>query len=183
MKRTAAALAITVLFILVVGRSAAQEPGAGAEAPAMTNQHLDQIIRRLDEGVQGRPGLWRLRIEGVQVTVITDENADRMRILVPVTEVDGLKQGELFRLLQANFDSALDARYAVAKDIVWSAYIHPLGSLGDKEFLSGLGQTVNLALTFRAGYSSGALVFRGGDSEELQRRELIDRLIEEGSAI
>ena len=106
-----------------------------------------------------------------------------MRILVPVINVDELQDNELARLMQSNFDSALDARYAIAKDIIWGAFIHPLSSLTDREFLSGLGQTVNLSITFRKTYSSGALVFQGGDSSDLQRKELIDQLIERGLAI
>lgn len=160
----------------------------GAPQPAtptdvMNNDRLASLIMRVDDKAEGKPGFWRLHIEDRNVTVITDEKADRMRILVPVTEVESLQDDELTRLMQSNFDSALDARYAIAKDIVWGAFIHPLSSLTDQEFLSGLGQTVNLSVTFGKTYSSGALIFRGGDSTDLQRRELIDQLIERGLAI
>ena len=176
---------VVTLFLLSLclgGRSALAE-STPKDAGAMNNQRLGAIIHRLDGQVQGKPGFWRFSIEGKTITVITDEKADRMRILVPVVKANALKEGELYRLMQANFDTSLDARYAVAKGILWSAFIHPLGILSKREFLSGLGQTVNLVLSFRNGYSSGALVFRGGDSEGLRRRELIDRLIEEGSVI
>ena len=53
--------------------------------------------------------------------VITDENADRMRIIVPVTAAEVVSEDLLVRVMQANFDSALDARYAIAKDTLWSA--------------------------------------------------------------
>ena len=66
---------------------------------------------------------------------------------------------------------------------MWSAYIHPLAALDDEEFLAGVGQTVNLALTYGESYSSGALVFGGGDSNDLQRRELIDELLRKGLSI
>ena len=83
--------------------------------------------------------------------------------------------------MQANFDSALDARYSIAKDIIWGAFIHPLQELKDEEFLSGVGQAVNLALTYGEAYSSGGLIFGGGDSQSLRQRELIDRLLEKGT--
>ncbi len=51
------------------------------------------------------------------------------------------------------------------------------------EFISGLGQTVNLSVTYGKSYSSGALIFRGGDSTDLQRGELIDQLPERGLSI
>ena len=84
----------------------------------------------------------------------------------------------MFRLLQANFDTALDARYSIAKNIVWSLYLHPLGSLDDAQFLAAIGQVVNLATSFGTTYSSGALTFGGGDSNDL-----IKELLEKGLAI
>ncbi len=38
-----------------------------------------------------------------------------MRVLIPIEGTDDLLKDELLRLMQANFDSALDARYAIAQ--------------------------------------------------------------------
>jgi hypothetical protein len=149
----------------------------------MNNERLAELIHRIDKSAQGKPGYWVFVVEGREVSVITDERADRMRIIVPVAPTKDINKDRLYRLMQANFDSSLDARYSIANDILWAAFIHPLSDLGDKEFLSGLGQTVNLALTYGESYSSGALVFGGGDSQALQRRELIDKLLRDGLAI
>lgn len=35
----------------------------------------------------------------------------------------------LRRVLEANFHSALDAKYAVFGDVLWSTYMHPLSTL------------------------------------------------------
>jgi hypothetical protein len=156
---------------------------AEVQSDVMTNQRLDGLIRRLDQEVQGSKGFWQFSIETVEVTVITDQAADRMRIIVPVAKDDELDRSVLYRLLQSNFDTALDARYAIAKGVLWSTFVHPLASLGDEEFLSALGQVVNLNLSYGTTFSSGALIFRGGDSEGIRQRELIDRLIEKGLAI
>ncbi len=172
-----------ILFLISFSVVAADSPQQATPDKIMDNDRLASIIHRLDDKVEGKLGFWRFHIEDRDVTIITDEKADRMRILVPVINVDELQDNELARLMQSNFDAALDARYAIAKDIVWGAFIHPLSSLTDREFLSGLGQTVNLSITFRKTYSSGALVFQGGDSNALQRKELIDQLIERGLAI
>jgi len=148
---------------------------------AMNNQRLGELIKRIDKSAQGKPGFWRFIVEGREVSVITSEEANRMRIIVPIAPATKLSNEKLIRMMQANFDSALDARYSIAKDIVWGAFIHPLHELKDEEFLSGVGQAVNLALTYGEGYSSGALIFGGGDSQSLRRRELIDRLLEKGT--
>lgn len=170
---------ITV-YLLTLGFSIqAEETGR----QGMNNQRLAKLIHRIDKTAQGKPGYWVFVVEGREVSVITDEKADRMRIIVPVTPTAKLEKDHLYRLMQANFDSALDARYSIANEILWAAFIHPLSELGDKEFLSGLGQTVNLALSYGDSYSSGALVFGGGDSQSLRRRQLIDKLLRDGLAI
>jgi hypothetical protein len=176
---------ISLILILLTNFSvfAADSPTPELPANTMNNERLAGIIKRLDNKVEGTPGFWQLHIEDHEVTVLTDEKANRMRIIVPVTGVESLKEGELTRLMQSNFDTAQDARYAIAKGIVWSVFIHPLSSLTDHEFISGLGQTVNLSITFGKSYSSGALIFRGGDSADLQRQPLIDQLLERGLSI
>ena len=146
----------------------------------MNNQRLGKIIKRLDAKATGQPGYWQLSIDGVKLLVVTDERANRMRIISPIASAQDLGTKRLYRLMQANYDSALDARYAVARKLLWSAFIHPLKSLSDKEFISGIGQVVNLSQTYGRNYTSGALIFRGGDSEALQEKKLIDRLMEKG---
>jgi len=169
-----AAFTFTMLFSFAVTAHAEPEQG-------MNNQRLGELIKRIDESAQGTPGFWRFIVEGREVSVITSEEANRMRIIVPIAPATKLSNEKLVRMMQANFDSALDARYSIAKDIVWAAFIHPLRELGDEEFLSGIGQAVNLALTYGDGYSSGALIFGGGDSQSLRRRELIDELLRKGT--
>jgi hypothetical protein len=144
----------------------------------MDLDRLDRLIRRVDAQAQREGNGWQLRVDGTTVQVITDPGHDRMRILAPVVDAAKLAPDTLLRLLQADFDSALDARYAVARGVLWAAYIHPLSPLTAEEFLSGLGQTVNLVRTYGTTFSSGLLSFGGGDSDELVRE-----LIEKGTGI
>ncbi len=146
----------------------------------MSNNRLDTLIKRIDKNAEGKLGYWSFVIDGQKILVITDERADRMRIIAPVMKSEELSQKQLTRIMQANFDSALDARYAIAKGVLWSAYIHPLAALSDEEFLVGVGQVTNLITSFGGSYSSGALIYRGGDSEGLRKRELIDDLLKKG---
>jgi hypothetical protein len=105
-----------------------------------------------------------------------------MRAMTPVAKAEDLTPEDLSRVLQANFDTALDARYAIAKDILWAAFIHPLKPLEKDEFISGLGQVVNLAQSYGTLYSGGALQYGGGDSGALQRA-LIDDLLKKGEEL
>lgn len=149
---------------------------------AMTLDRLDTIIRALDPQAQSNGTVWQLSINDIQVLIVTDETADRMRAMTPVANTEDLAPEDLSRVLQANFDTALDARYAIAKDILWAAFIHPLKPLEKDEFISGLGQVVNLAQSYGTLYSGGALQYGGGDSSALQRA-LIDDLLKKGDEI
>ncbi len=159
-------------------------PGQNQEQIDMTPERLGEMILRLDEAAEQNGSAWTFSIEGMAVTLVYDTTADRMRLMVAISKTEGLTKEQMLRLLQADFDSALDARYAIAQNVLWSVFIHPLSTLTDEDFLSGIGQTVNLALTYGVTFSSGALVFGGGDSQDLlERRQLIDRLLEEGTPI
>ncbi|MEO0425337.1 MAG: hypothetical protein AAF184_23575, partial [Pseudomonadota bacterium] len=70
----------------------------------------------------------------------------------------------LRRLLQANFDTALDARYAIARDTLWATFIHPLSPLTEDQLLSAISQTLSIALTYGSTFSSGVWAFGGGDT-------------------
>jgi hypothetical protein len=99
--------------------------------------------------------------------LVYDKNADRMRIILPVAQSGIASEDILIRMLQANYDAVLDVRYAMANDIIWAVFIHPLSSLTQEDFLSGVAQTVTAAETFGTSYTSGALVFGGGDSNSI----------------
>lgn len=160
---------------------------AGPKAPPegkMTIGRMDEIVKRLDpKVVSARPGAWQFRVSNRVVIIITDTENNRMRILSPVAQVETLPEGALQRLLQANFDTALDARYAIARGVVWATFIHPLAALHDRQFISAIGQTVNLVETFGTTFSSGAMSFGGGDSRDIIRKRLIEKLMKKGLPI
>ena len=144
---------------------------------------LGEIILRIDENARQQNNVWSFVIEAVDVTLVYDVSADRMRVMTPIAQVAELDGERLHRLMQANFDSALDSRYAVAHQVLWGVFIHRLSTLSDEDFLSGIGQTVNIKLTYGTSYSSGELVFGSGDSGELLRKKLIEELKKKGQTI
>ena len=163
-----------ILGLLYSFSSCAVTPSASKKG--MNNIKLHELILRIDKKVQGKPGFWQLNYEGIGVYIITDENADRMRIISPVKLADQASKKELIRMMQANFDSTLDARYSIAKGKVWSAFIHPLSPITEKEFFSGLAQTITLVKSFGSSYSSGALIYKGGDSKDLNNKSYLNIL-------
>ena len=168
-------LAIALIFL--AGSLAAQE----AEPP-MDYERLGKILFALDPEAQPLGPGFQLTISDVPVLVVTDVSTDRMRAMVAIRSADELSKEELYRMMQANFDTALDARYAIANGTVWAAFIHPLSTLEKDQLISGLAQTINIAVTYGTSYSGGAIQFGGGDSDGLQR-QLIEELLKKGEEI
>ena len=105
-----------------------------------------------------------------------------MRLFSQIVPSDSLSSRALRRVMQANFDTALDARYAIARGVLWSTYMHRMTSLTQDDFVSGLAQTVTLVKTYGTTFSSGAMSFGGGDSnEEIQK--LLESLLNDGQEI
>lgn len=155
---------------------------AFAQDTSMTAERLAQIIMDIDPDAAITPSGIELTIEDIPVLVVMAPAADRMRAMVPIASVEDVTAEEMSRMMQANFDTALDARYAVAQDRVWGVFIHPLGALEREQFLSAIAQTVNLARTYGTLYSGGAQVFGGGDSNDIYQG-LVDDLLNRGQDI
>jgi hypothetical protein len=159
------------------------EPAKPAEKPPEPSKEavaaqamIDGALKKINKDIKRNINVWQFELGKRQVIVITDPIAERMRIMVPIGDAGLLSQELLTRLMQANFDSALDARYAIAQDVLWGTFIHPLTSLDEKGFVSGLAQAVAVAENFGGSFSSGAVVFGGGDSTRLQAQELLELL-------
>ena len=160
-------------------------PPGNSELDEETQAALDVIaavVDQIDPDAKRNGNSWELTLEERKILVVTDVSAGRMRVMTPIAAADQLPDEGLMRLLQANFDTALDARYAVAQNLVWGTFIHPLKSLNARDFASGVLQTKALADTFGTTFSSGILSYGAGDSgaiigEQLEEllKELEDR--------
>lgn len=96
------------------------------------------------------------------MVIMTDERADRMRIMIPIRRFDTQRVDDL-RLaliaLHANYDRALDARYAIHDGFLWSAFIHPLSTLTPRDLENALLQVRALRDNTGTTYSSSELLF------------------------
>ena len=165
------------LLVLVVSSKAQESDGTASERPPlMTAERLGELILRVEETALQEGSTWLFFIDDKATTVVYDVAADRMRIVIPVIETEGMTEADLTRVMQANFDSALDARYAIADGMLWATFIHPLSTLTDEQFIVGLAQTVNIVATYGTSYSSGLFLFGGGDSAAIERRRFIEEL-------
>lgn len=134
----------------------------------MDVEKLDAILGEAIPDIQSQSGQWRFSLEGVALIVIADSRANRMRIIAPITQVAKIDGKQVSNMMTANFHTALDARYAISKDLVVATFVHPLNSLQKKDLLSALNQVASLASTFGTTYSSGELLFLPGGGQERQ---------------
>ncbi|MGH1575685.1 hypothetical protein [Planktotalea sp.] len=168
--------------LLVIGLAFLALPLWAEDEPKMTGVRMGAILQAIDPDAVSRGAMTELTIDDVPIMVIVDERADRMRAMVPIRSAEGIEPEELQRMMQTNFDTALDARYAIAQGRVWGVFIHPLSPLKRRQLLSGLIQTVNLARSYGQTYTGGAQHFGGGDSNGIYR-ELLEELLEKGEAL
>ena len=132
----------------------------------MTLDALGKMLGMLMTDLEGEPGFWHGTRDEAQVFVLADEPHDRMRIMSLVGEVQE-KDPEFFQLLLgANFDRALDARYAMRGEELWSVSVHPLATLAPDDVGSFLDQVVRLVKNTGSSYASTDLVFRSLSEDE-----------------
>ncbi len=129
----------------------------------MTNVKMWKILHEDFEDVQGQMGNWQLKVRERPVLIITDVSANRMRIMSPIIEQKELKDEHYKLMLEANFDRALDSKYALFNTVVWSVYTHPLEELSGSQFKDALEQVVTLSENFGGSYTSTDMVFGGGN--------------------
>ncbi|MFB6275739.1 MAG: hypothetical protein ABEI32_06275 [Halothece sp.] len=138
-----------------------------AELQTMTLESLNTILRQEANNVnRTNQQQWRFQLQGRSMVVVANEKHNRMRIVAPITQAQELSSKQLFKMMVANYHSALDARYAINQQgVVVAAFLHPLTSLQKPDFRSALQQVANLAETFGTDYSSGELYFNNDNSQ------------------
>lgn len=139
-----------LLAALSVGSTLAKPT---AEDPT-DNRTLARMLDRVVGDVEGEPGQWTFRYDGVDMMLVTDEEYDRVRIVAHVADGSELTSEHLKTLLEANFNRALDAKYALFRDNVWSVFVHPLTSLSKRQLISAVRQVAALRNTYGTTFSS-----------------------------
>ena len=125
----------------------------------MTPQRIISIIGDRCEITQRDGNVVQFDLQGLDLTLVYDEHADRMRIISPICQRTECDAGTIDKAMEANFHSALDARYGVSNGVVWSAFIHPMSSLTEELLKSAIQQVAVARATFGDEFTSGLLKF------------------------
>jgi len=134
---------------------------------SMTPAHMKDIVKSLDPKAQVDGSQIMFHVDGRQVVLVYDVMANRMRVMSPAAQLADVPTRVFKRMLQANFNTMLNCRYSIAGDLIWSAFLHPLASLTEADLRTAIAQTVNGAMSFGTAYTSGQLIYGGGDSGTL----------------
>ena len=146
----------------------------------MSSQKLTKLITQVSDTVITSGNSIQFSYNQRPVYCIYDENANRMRIISPIIETKDLEEEQLLNALVANFHSALDIKYALSDEVMWSVFIHPLKELQDHQVLDAIDQVYAASITFGSSYSSTNLVFPGNTKKKeypkLKRIEKIEKI-------
>lgn len=132
----------------------------------MTNERMGTILKQEIGEVEGSAGSWQFIYGDHLVMVITDEAANRMRIFSPILEEKDLEPDQYKKMLEANFHTALDAKYCLYEGFAIAVFTHPLRELSKHQLIDATSQVVNLAATFGTAYQSTGLIFSPRTKEE-----------------
>ncbi|PRX55428.1 hypothetical protein [Flagellimonas meridianipacifica] len=122
---------------------------------------LYDVIKQEADTVKVSGNSYQFLYNEAMLICIYDENANRMRIITPIVKREEIDEEELLNALVANFHSALDVKYALSDEILWSVYAHPLQQLSEEQVVDAIQQVYAAALTFGTTYSSTTMVFPG----------------------
>lgn len=137
---------------------------ASPDAERMTQARMEILFADEVDAIVGPPGAIQTQIDGISIYLISQPEFDRMRIVAPIAMAKNLNRRVLEILMEANFRSALDARYAISDGVIYAVFMHPISSLEPELLRSGLSQVVSLVKTFGTTFSSGDMVLRDSNA-------------------
>jgi hypothetical protein len=127
----------------------------------MNFKNLKLVIAKKAVVIKEEFNMVEYELDRVRIYMIVDEEANRMRLMAGVVQEDSLDKDDLKKVLQANYDRALDAKYAIANNILWSVFTHPLKEISADQVVDALYQVRNLVHNYGTSYNSTDLVFGG----------------------
>lgn len=139
-------------------------------AQEMNPEKLIELVTQVSDTVQPNGNQIQFLYKQRPLVCVYDENANRMRIISPIVETKDLEEEQLLNALVANFHSALDVKYALSDEIMWSVFVHPLKELSDHQVLDAIDQVHAASVTFGSTYSSTNLVFPGNTKKKDEPR-------------
>jgi hypothetical protein len=87
---------------------------------------------------------WQIRNSQIHLLVILSEDHSWLRLLSPIASA-GEAQSLLPQLLEDNFDTTQEVRYALNQNVLWGVFQHRLESLTTEDLESAIASLIALA--------------------------------------
>ncbi len=159
------AVFVLIIFTTIAIAQSDQSIAPQAAPQAMTQQRMAEIIEDFADQYNDDFGAIQFTYNDVELALISDNRANRMRIVAPIIEVNELSEDMIIATLVSNYHLALDARYAIGDGLMYAAYMHPMRELTRNQLESAIRQVASLHNTFGTSFSSGELSFGVGNPE------------------
>ena len=141
----------------------------------MSGERLKDLITEVADTLQNTGNAFQFMYKEKLLLCIYDENANRMRIISPIIEREKIEEEQLLNALVANFHSALDVKYALSDEIIWSVFTHPLRELTEAQVKDAISQVYWAAVTFGTTYSSTNMVFPGNSNKQEKPKKILQK--------
>lgn len=107
----------------------------------MTPQDITSVLQhRFGSEVQiSEPDSWQVELDYLRLLVLLSEDQSWLRALVSITTAQEA-QPYLEQLLEANFDTTQETRYAFYQGVLWGVFHHSLETLTVPDFERAIAQ-------------------------------------------
>lgn len=86
---------------------------------------------------------WQIETPDFRLLVLLSEDQSWLRALIPIASAADAEPF-LSQLLEANFDSTQEARYALSQGALWGVFQHSAAGLSQEDFSAALQQLISL---------------------------------------
>ncbi len=145
-------------------------------AQDMTLTKLGEIFEKASDSIVSQKPQWRFIIKEIPFIAIADSTHNRMRIISPIADSNRLTEELKEASLMANFHTALDVKYAISDNVLWSVFIHPLKELSEDQVFDAISQVFYAHANFGTTFSSTSLVFPGNKAKKKPKKKVKKRI-------
>jgi hypothetical protein len=118
----------------------------------ITGENAADVFRTWGIMLEGGPEQWHFFYTGMQMFLIIDSKADRLRLITPLARLDELRRDPDFaevmllqQMLKANYLATGEARICLNRNILWTLFSHPLDTLAERDLLNAIEQVAGIA--------------------------------------
>jgi hypothetical protein len=109
--------------------------------PSTISAQLTQLFG--DSATVLAPGSWQVNTSDYRLLVLLSDDQSWLRMLVPIAPAQDADPF-LEQLLEANFDTTQQVRYALQQGILWAVFQHSCEGLSDTDFVAATQQLLHL---------------------------------------